>query len=164
MTDRDREARHSRALEPEIIADPQARAEAEAINGLRQYDLAVQIIHESIERQPFRLRLSTILSLHREALRGISSYAGNFRPGAVEIPGSLHEPVGAHLVAGLVEELCDDVNARWEDATPIHLAAYVMWRLDTSVCGREWSYVASSIVRRAVGQARRNSAGNSHLP
>jgi fido (protein-threonine AMPylation protein) len=102
MASGEREERHSRALEPEIIHDPIARAEAEAINGLRQYDYAVQAIHEALERRPFRLRLSLILALHREALQGISSYAGNFRPGDVEIKGSRHEPVGAHQVPELV--------------------------------------------------------------
>ncbi|WP_375459348.1 Fic family protein [uncultured Enterovirga sp.] len=130
MTDPVREERHSQALEPEIITDPHAKAEAEGRNGLRQYDLAVQFVFESVERQSFRLRPSMVLSLHREALRGISSYAGNFRPGDVEIRGSKHEPVGAHLVAALVEDMCDEVNERWIDATAIQLAAYVMWRLN----------------------------------
>ena len=130
MSDPDHEVRHSRALEPELISDPVARAEAESRNVLRQYDLAVQVVMESVERQSFRLRLSTILGLHREALRGISSFAGNFRPGDVEITGTEHKPVGAHLVAGLVEEMCDYVNERWSTASPIHLAAYVMWRLN----------------------------------
>lgn len=130
MTNPAREERHSRALEPEIISDPQAKAEAEAFNGLRQYDLSVQIVLEAVERRLFRLRPSTILSLHREALSGLSSYAGNFRPGAVEIRGSRHEPVGAHLVAALVEDMCDYVNERWAQASAIHLAAYVMWRLN----------------------------------
>lgn len=70
-----------------------------------------------------------MLALHREALRGISSYAGNFRPANVEIQGSKHQPPGAHLVPELVEELCDYVNENWE-RTAVHLAAYVMWRLN----------------------------------
>ena len=126
----EREERHSRALEPELIQDPVARAEAEGRNGLRQYDYAVNAIHEGLERRPFRLRLSLILALHREALQGISSYAGNFRPGGVEIEGSRHEPVGAHQVPELVEDLCDYINQHWDDRQPIHLAAYVMWRLN----------------------------------
>ena len=84
MTSEEREERHSRALEPALIQDPIERAEAEGRNGLRQYDYAVQTIQEGLERAPFRLRLSLILALHREALQGISSYAGNFRPGDVE--------------------------------------------------------------------------------
>jgi Fic family protein len=60
----------------------------------------------------------------------LSSYAGIFRPGAVEIGKSKHEPPPAHLVPGLVEELCDYVNDHWEGSTALHLAAYVMWRLN----------------------------------
>ena len=130
MTSAEREERHSRALEPALIQDPIERAEAEGRNGLRQYDYAVQTIQEALERPPFKLRLSLILALHREALQGISSYAGNFRPGDVEIEGSRHEPVGAHQVPELVEDLCDYINEHWEDRPPIHLAAYAMWRLN----------------------------------
>jgi hypothetical protein len=126
MANAEREERQSRALEPELITDPLAKAEAEALNGLRQYDYAVQAIQEALDRSAFKLRISLILLLHREALRGISSYAGNFRPGDVEIQGSRHEPVGAHLVPELVQGLCDYVNDHWSDASAIHLAAFVM--------------------------------------
>lgn len=78
MTEREAERRHSKALEPELIKDPTLKAEAEAANGLRQYDLAVQAVQTAIERKPFKLRLSLILSLQREALQGISAYAGTF--------------------------------------------------------------------------------------
>jgi Fic family protein len=122
--------RDSRAFEPELIADPQKRAEAEARNGLRQYDLGIQAVQAALDRKSTKLRLSLILALHREALAGISIFAGNFRPAGVEIQGSRHEPPGAHLVPGLVEEMCDYVNDNWESVTPIHLAAFVMWRLN----------------------------------
>ncbi len=125
-----REQRHSRALEPELITDPVLKAEAEAANGLRQYDFAEQTVLQALERKPFKLRPSLIFSLQREALQGISAYAGVQRPAAVEIRGSKHEPVGAHLVQGLLEELCDYVNDNWEKVTAVHLAAYVMWRLN----------------------------------
>jgi Fic family protein len=124
--------RHSHALEPDLIADPQLKAEAEAKNGLRQYDVGIRIIETAIERGPaeFKLRPSTILTLHREALSGISSYAGLWRPAGVEIQGSKHSPPGAHLVPELAENMCDYVNERWREATAIHLAAYLMWRLN----------------------------------
>jgi Fic family protein len=130
MTGNERERRDSRALEPELITDPQEKAAAEARNGLRQYDAAIATIQTAIERGSFKLRPSLILSLQREALAGISSYAGNYRPGGVAIEGSKHEPVGAHQVAELVEDMCDYVNDRWQSSTPIHLAAYLMWRLN----------------------------------
>lgn len=124
------EKRDSRALEPQLITDPHARAEAEARNGLRQYDAGIATIQNALDRGAFKLRPSLILSLHREALSDISMFAGNFRPGGVEIHGSRHEPVGAHLVPEMVEDLCDYVNEHWDKSTPIHLAAYVMWRLN----------------------------------
>lgn len=126
----DSSRRHSRALEAEIITDPHLKAEAESANVLRQYDYAVAAIGEAMERQPFRLRISLIQALHREALKGLSSYAGNWRPGDVEIQHSQHEPVGAHLVSELVEDMCDYVNDHWAERTALHLAAYVMWRLN----------------------------------
>lgn len=130
MVDDGRVERHSRALEPELIQDPQAKAEAEALNGLRQYDEAVRVIGEVLGGKVFRLRVSLILSLHRQALQGISAYAGNFRPGDVEIEGSRHEPIPAPQVPAAVEDLCDYLDERWGEASALHLAAYAMWRLN----------------------------------
>lgn len=131
VTDSDVPAqRHSRANDAELITDPTLRAEAEARNGLRQFDAGRAMIHAALERGSFKLRFSHILGLHREALAGISSYAGNTRPAGVAIEGSKHEPPGAHLVAELVEDLCEYVNDHWTEKTAIHLAAYVMWRLN----------------------------------
>jgi Fic family protein len=152
------EKRDSRAFEPTLITDPQARAEAEARNGLRQYDLGLKIIQEAIDRRAFKLRPSIILSLQREALNGISLFAGNFRPAGVSIQGSRHEPPGAHLVPALVEEMCDYVNENWEKSSPIHLGAYIMWRLNwihpfadgNGRTSRIVSYVVLSIRAEAV--------------
>jgi Fic family protein len=130
MTGEERDRRDSRALEPELIKDPQEKAAAEARNGFRQYDAAIGTIQSALERGAFKLRPSLILGLQREALSGISAYAGNYRPGGVAIEGSKHEPVGAHLVPELVEDMCDYVNDHWNDSTPIHLASYLMWRLN----------------------------------
>ena len=121
MTDDGRERRDSRALEPVLITDPQEKAAAEARNGFRQYDAAIAAIHIALDRGSFKLRPSLILGLQREALAGISSYAGNYRPGGVAIEGSKHEPLGAHLVPELIEEMCDYVNEHWDKSTPLHL-------------------------------------------
>ena len=152
------ERRNSRALEAPLIADPKARAAAEARNGFRQYDAAIKTVQTALERGEFRLRLSLVLALHREALTGISSYAGNFRPAGVKIEGSQHEPVGAHLVPELIEDMCDYVNAHWQASTPLHLAAYIMWRLNwihpfadgNGRTSRILSYVVLSIRAGAV--------------
>jgi Fic family protein len=123
--------RHSVAGQPSLIVDPTARAEAEARNGLKQFDLGLQIIEDALTKgKGFRWRPSTIQALHRETLNEISEFAGNWRPAGVGIQGSAHEPVGAHLVPEQVEELCDYPNDHRHDKTPIHLSAYAMWRLN----------------------------------
>jgi Fic family protein len=129
MTD---ETRHSRALEAEIINNPDQKARQEALNGLRQFDLVVEMVQSFLDpqRQPFKLRPSHLLHLHRAALAGLSSYAGNWRPSVIEIRGSQHSPPGAFEVPELIEGLCDYVNDNWSKKSPIHLAAYVMWRLN----------------------------------
>jgi Fic family protein len=122
--------RHSKAFDAELIADPVERAKREARNGLKQYDHVIQAIDYWLNSdQRFKLRPSLILQLNRIALEGISAYAGNYRPSDIKIEGSRHQPIGAHLVPEKVEELCDYVNEHW-NLSAIHLAAYVMWRLN----------------------------------
>ncbi|WP_246504624.1 hypothetical protein [Bradyrhizobium agreste] len=48
MTSEERERRDSRALEPELITDPQEKAAAEARNGFRQYDAAIGAIQAAM--------------------------------------------------------------------------------------------------------------------
>ena len=62
MTGEERDRRDSRALEPELITDPLAKAAAEARNGFRQYDAAVSVIQSFLERGSFKLRPSLILA------------------------------------------------------------------------------------------------------
>lgn len=129
MSEEDR--RHSVASDAYLIADEQARAEAEARNGLVQFDLACQMIIDAIEKgDSWKLRPSAILALHRAALDGISNYAGNYRPADVEIQGSRHKPVDAFQVPELIEDMCDYVIAHWSDKPAVHLASYIMWRLN----------------------------------
>ena len=125
------EDRHSEALQAELITDPRELAKHEARNGLRQFDAVIEMIEGFLDpERPFKLRLSHILQLHRIALDGISSYARNFRPSTIKISGSQHQPLGAHLVPEKIEELCDYINDNWKSASPVHLGAYALWRLN----------------------------------
>jgi Fic family protein len=124
--------RHSQALDAEIITDPDLRARQEALNGLKQFDAVIRMVETylDLERQPFKFRPSQLLYLHREALAGISGYAGNWRPSEIEIGGSKHQPPAAWEVPERIEELCDYINEKWNEKSPVHLASYVMWRLN----------------------------------
>jgi Fic family protein len=125
------QTRHSHAREVELITDPDQLAKQEGLNGIRQFDAVVEMVETFLSPdRPFKFRPSHLLHLHREALQGISVYAGTWRPTHIEIGGSKHQPVGAHQVPEMIEDMCDYVNSAWEQKSPIHLCAYVMWRLN----------------------------------
>ena len=123
--------RHSQALEPALVTDPDEIARIEARNGVLQMDTVTEMIeYFSHPERKFKLRPSQLLTLHRIALDGLSSYAGNWRPAGIEIKGSKHQPIGAHLVPEEIEHLCDYVNDNWDRSSPLHLAAYALWKLN----------------------------------
>jgi Fic family protein len=123
--------RHSQAVDAEYITDPQERARREAANALEQTDQVQKLIMSYVaDGREFKLRPSTILTLQRTALNGISQYAGLWRPAEIHIGESRHEPPGAHLVPELIEDMCEYVNQNLGKASPVHLAAYIMWRLN----------------------------------
>lgn len=123
--------RHSKAQEAELIQDKDEQARREVSNGLKQYDAAAEMIDYYLDpERPFKLRPSHLLGLQRIALEGLSVYAGNFRPAPIEIGGSKHQPPNAHVVPELVEQLCDYINENWSNSSALHLAAYVLWRLN----------------------------------
>jgi Fic family protein len=123
--------RHSEAQEVELITDPIQLAEAESYNVVKQYRQIEEMVGYFLDpERPFKLRPSHLLTLHRSALAGISPLAGVWRPGAVKIGGSRHAPPDAWEVPERIEELCDYVNERWTEKSPLHLASYVMWRLN----------------------------------
>jgi len=125
------ETRHSRALEAQIITDPDELARKESFNVVEQFRAVADMVETYLQPdRPFKLRPSHLLHLHRAALDGITAYAGNWRPAGIEIGDSKHKPPAAFEVPERVEELCDYVNGKWDEKSPLHLAAYVMWRLN----------------------------------
>ncbi len=125
------DTRHSKAKDAELITDPDELARKESFNVVQQFRAVSDMVETFLQpERPFKLRPSHLLHLHRAALDGISAYAGNFRPSGIEIGKSKHEPPPAFQVPELVEELCDYVNERWSEKSPLHLASYVMWRLN----------------------------------
>ena len=123
--------RHSTASEAEVISDPILKAKVEGENGVRQFRAVIDMVENYLDpERPFKLRPSHLLQLHRIGLLGLTGYAGNWRPSDIKIEGSKHQPPPAFEVPERVEELCDYVNEKWREKSPIHLASYVMWRLN----------------------------------
>lgn len=124
--------RHSIAETAPVLTDADEIARREAENGIRQFDLALEIIrtHVKDDQRPFRLRSSTILQLHKAALDGLHPLAGTWRNTPVKIGGSGHQPPDAAFVSEEVELMCAYVNDHWADMSALHLCAYVLWKLN----------------------------------
>jgi Fic family protein len=100
-------------------------------NGLRQYDLTIDVIKYHIQPdRPFALRIPMILDLQKQAVIGIEKDAGRIRTSEVGIQGSDHSPPPPHLVGSLLAEFCDSINNNWHERTAFFLSAYSMWRLN----------------------------------
>lgn len=124
--------RHSEAESVELITDPDLKAQREAENGVRQFRYAIELIGQAIlpDAPKFKLRQATILQLQEKALEGIHPLAGTYRNSPVQISKSKHQPPRHSEVPDLVAEMCDYVNEHWEDQSAIHLAAYLLWRIN----------------------------------
>jgi Fic family protein len=123
--------RKSVSSPPALVTDRLEIAKREAANGLRQFDVVIQHINQAItSEQRFRLRPSTLLQLNRIALDGLNSYAGNYRPADIHITGSRHRPPAIQDVPTLVEGLCEYVNENFDTCSGLHLASYIMWRIN----------------------------------
>lgn len=122
--------RHSQADEPQLVKDPDEIARIESENALRQFDAAMEELEIWLKSERYKLRPSLILKLHRILLERLSEYAGVYRPAKVTIQGSGHKPPSAGSVPALVEELCEYVNDHWNDRSAVHLAAYILWRMN----------------------------------
>ncbi|MCB9590888.1 MAG: Fic family protein [Polyangiaceae bacterium] len=107
------------------------KAPLEAQNAIAQFDLLKSLVRDALSPPPrFRLRVSTLSKLNAVAIEGLMPSPGALRTKDIEIRGSAHAPPAWPEVQGLMEEMCDYVNDRWDSDSALHLASYVMWRLN----------------------------------
>ena len=115
------------------LSDEQ-KAKLEVENGLQQFDRALQVIEEYIDpERPFNLRPYLIRELQAIAVDGgllDTGNPGDWRTTSVEITKSKHSPPPPHTVEMHVVELCEYINNNLHERTPLHLASYIMWRLN----------------------------------
>lgn len=129
MTESDRESKLKPRDEFKELS-LEERADLEAKNALRQFDLLRELIVAGVADPAFRLRPSTIGKLNQRAVEGLVAFPGATRTDEIEISGSNHAPPGWAEVADHLEQMCDYVNTHRYTKSPLHLAAYVMWRLN----------------------------------
>jgi hypothetical protein len=125
--------RKSEASQIELIHDPIERAKREVENGLRQFELMSELIRSNIKKNKgsqFLLRPRDILKLQEAALKNIHPLAGAYRNTPVKITGSKHAPPDYFLISEEVADLCGYVNSNWDRSSPLHLAAFLLWKLN----------------------------------
>jgi fido (protein-threonine AMPylation protein) len=126
--------RHSQPVTPapKRVLSPDEVAAIEARNGLAQFDRVVKLIDQSCSATGprFRLRHSTILDLNRIAVDQIVDPPGAYRSVEIEITGSKHAPPTPRDLPLELDLMCEYVQSYWSEKSPLHLAAYVMWRLN----------------------------------
>ena len=101
------------------------KVQLEARNVVMQYDYIVRLVQDSDSR--FSLTIPIILELHRLAIQDVYACAGKFRLGGIAITNTPHKPPEPEKVQEFCEQMCSYVRSNW-NRSPIHLAAYLMWR------------------------------------
>lgn len=118
----------AQALPPLTEAE---KAVQEAANTLLQYDRTVELINEANQRvDRFRLYPHVIQDLNRICINRLESDAGRWRDVPMRIGGSSHTPPPPEEVPRHIDEMCEYVNDNWGSRSALHLAAFVMWRLN----------------------------------
>ncbi len=129
MASADRASGAHNALLSELTEDQVAQLEAR--NGLRQFDRMVGMIDEAIadRTKQFRLVPAMLMELNRIAVEGMMESPGSYRLGPIYITGTKHVPPPYEEVPGHVDSMCEYVQQNWS-STPVHLGAYLLWRLN----------------------------------
>lgn len=105
------------------------RTKREERNALQQFDWAISRVEVALRNRPFVLDVHLICTLNRIAVQGLELDAGEFRTYPVFIRNSPHQPPAHDEVPNYMEEMCEYVNCS-TSASPIHLAAYLLWRVN----------------------------------
>ena len=129
--------RHSHAEDAQLLSDPDEIARREAENGLRQFNLALEMIRASVKdkERPFKLRAGLILQLHKAALDGLHLLAGTYRNTPVTIGGSQHQPPHEAFVVDEVQSMCEYVSIVQSSNLPATLTPFVL-KLSSSTAHR----------------------------
>lgn len=118
-----------------LVWDEDQIAAIEARNGLLQFDEVLRLVEQAAPIQQIAITPELIAHLNRLALQGIRRSAGSLRSIGVQILNTPHQPPPHEEVGVLLAEMCQYVNRSWrlrddDLADALHIAAYLMWRLN----------------------------------
>jgi Fic family protein len=100
----------------------------EISNGNRHYDFLFSIIVTSLTMgRPF-LSEQIIKALNFHAIACLHIKAGEYRP--CDVTAGQYHPPFHYRVPALMDDFVNLVNRNWEQADPVALATFVLWRLN----------------------------------
>lgn len=99
-----------------------------AENLSRQYSFLRSITLASLSAGQPLLSIEVLKSLNYHAISCLHPGAGEFRPCTVDVDD--FKPPPHYQVPSLMQMFTNDVNRRWENADPVGLAAFVLWKLN----------------------------------
>lgn len=97
-------------------------------NGNRQYNFLTSVVHVSLAVGHQALTDVVVKALNFHAIACLCPNAGEYRPVPVFV--GIHTPPHHDEVPTLMSEFLSEVNQIWNEADPVVLAAYVLWRLN----------------------------------
>lgn len=97
-------------------------------NGDRQIRFLQSAVIAAIESDHKFLSDTLLKALNFHAIACLHVNAGQYRPCKVYVGD--YEPPPEFQVPGLMENFINNVNRRWEEADPLVLASFILWRLN----------------------------------
>lgn len=98
----------------------------------RQYSFLQSVVEASLAIGHPMLSIEIIKALNYHAISCLHVSPGEFRPCPVYVGQGekKFDPPGHFQVPALMQMFTNEVNRRWDATDPIHLATYVIWRLN----------------------------------
>lgn len=97
----------------------------------RQYDFLRSLVEASISTNRIYLSQTAIKAFNYHAIVCLHAGAGEYRPCDVQIgDGNNHKPPMWVHVQALMDDFVNRVNREWEQADPVVLASFALWRLN----------------------------------
>jgi Fic family protein len=113
-----------------IYQNQEEKRQTEIRNGAIQFWAVLDYAKNWIDQGKANLTPDLLKELQRLAINQVYTCAGTFRDGSVQISSGKHKPPDHTEVPELVVEMCEYIHREWDSKTPIHLASYLMWRIN----------------------------------
>lgn len=102
-------------------------------NGERQFSFLQSVIKAAISAGQANISQGLLEALNFHAIACLHRHSGIYRPIPVHVKDSsgavVFNPIGPEGVAELMDGFIKETNEHWASADPLHLAAFVVWRL-----------------------------------